>query len=336
MVTPPPAYSEKSLIPEYAESFAVNQYTRRDVLRILHLQTRQLLAWERAGLVEAFAEGEEAYTFVHLRRLATLKSMAARNATVRQMRAGEEAMERMSGVGNALVATGTEMQGRALRFRLDGTLVDPVTQQMAFDFAMHSGEWMQGELQVVNARRTGRSGPANERAAAVQEMFLKGVRLEERTSTVPEAIAMYEALLELAPHHAQACINLGTILYNQREFSRAEEMYRRATEAEPDYALAFFDLGNVLDETQKLDEAIEAYERAILLVPGYADAHYNLALAFERKGEHRRALRHWTAYMRLDPGGPWSAHARDRARKILSTERLTIVSRGGRAVASAG
>jgi len=92
----------------------------------------------------------------------------------------------------------------------------------------------------------------------------------------------------------------------------------------------------VLDEMLRLDEAISAYRRAIELVPQYADAHYNLALAVERTGERRRALRHWMAYARLDPVGPWAAHAKSQARKILSMERLGIVSRGGRVVSQAG
>jgi hypothetical protein len=108
-------------------------------------------------------------------------------------------------------------------------------------------------------------------------------------------------------------------------------------------------------------------------VPNYADAHYNLALAYERKGDHlpprkeeeehpeskggqhskrkgspysdrkedhhpdrRRALRHWLTYVRLDPVGPWANHARTQARKILSTERLSIVCRRGQRVPIAG
>ena len=72
------------------------------------------------------------------------------------------------------------------------------------------------------------------------------------------------------------------------------------------------------------------------LVPGYADAHYNLALAFERQGERRRALRHWMQYVRLDPVGPWAAHAKGQTRKILAMEKLSIVSRGGLLVQAAG
>jgi hypothetical protein len=35
-------------------------------------------------------------------------------------------------------------------------------------------------------------------------------------------------------------------------------------------------------------------------------------------------------YMRLDPVGPWAGHAKAQARKIMSNERLRIVTRHGR------
>ena len=90
--------------------------------------------------------------------------------------------------------------------------------------------------------------------------------------------------------------------------------------------------GNVLDEMRRLPDAIASYRRAIEIVPAYADAHYNLALAYERQGERRRALRHWMTYVRLDPVGPWAAHAIGQSRKILAMEKLAIVSRSGRRV----
>ena len=40
-------------------------------------------------------------------------------------------------------------------------------------------------------------------------------------------------------------------------------------------------------------------------------------------------------YVRLDPIGPWAAHAKGQARKILAMERLSIVSRGGTKVSAA-
>jgi tetratricopeptide (TPR) repeat protein len=155
---------------------------------------------------------------------------------------------------------------------------------------------------------------------------MAAVEHEER-GNADDAISLYEDILALHQDHAPACINLGTICYNKREFLRAESLYRRATLADPNYALAFFDLGNVLDELRRLPEAIEAYRRAIHLVPYYADAHYNLALAYERTSERRRALHHWNCYVKLDPIGPWAHHARIQARKIMEREKLAIVHR---------
>ena len=109
----------------------------------------------------------------------------------------------------------------------------------------------------------------------------------------------------------------------------AEQFYRRATEADPEHALAFFDLGNVLDELKRLADAIAAYQRAVALVLEYADAHHNLALAYERQGFRRRALRHWLTYVRRDLVGPWAIHAKAQAKNIHSTERLAIAAAAG-------
>ena len=308
----------------------VTRYTRQDVLRILHLRARQLVAWEREGLIPAIGDGE-LYSFEHLSRLRALREMRSKRMSARSIRSQVDAMQRVAGMRNALVENSAVRRGGRLAFRHGGALVDALTQQLTFDFATRSG----GQLSVVGAGRDGRclAGGARD-AATVQEMFVRAVQLEEEAGMLDQAVMLYEEILTIRQDHAPACINLGTIYYNRRDFEIAEQMYRRATDADPHYALAFFDLGNVLDEMQRLKDAIVAYTRAILLVPGYADAHYNLALAYERQGEKRRALRHWMAYVRLDPVGPWAVHAKGQARKILGMEKLRIVSRSGRKIAS--
>ena len=320
---------------EQTETPTVTRYTRQDVLRILHLRTRQLVAWEREGLIPTVGDDEQ-YSFEHLARLRALREMRSKRMTARSIRAQVDAMQKVAGMRNALVETSAVRRGTRLAFRHGGALVDAITQQLTFDFATNGAANRGGQLQVVG-QGFGKAIPpvgGAQETAQVQQMFVRAVQLEENPATLDEAMLTYEAILTIRQDHAPACINLGTIFYNQRDFARAEEMYRRATDADPEYALAFFDLGNVLDEMQRLSDAIEAYTRAIAIVPTYADAHYNLALAFERKGERRRALRHWMAYVRLDPVGPWAAHAKAQARKILAMEKLRIVSRSGRKVAS--
>jgi tetratricopeptide (TPR) repeat protein len=296
----------------------VTRYSRQDVLRILHLRARQLTAWEQAGLVPA----NEDYSFEDLAQLRTLRALRATRITAKSIRTSVDAMRKAAGMGNPLTETTAVRRGSRLTFRHGGALVDPVTQQLAFDFDVP-----ERQLSVV-----GGAGRAGAGQIDAQEMFLRAVQLEEDRATVPQAMELYRKILAQRPRHAAASINLGTIHYNLREFSLAEQCYRRATEADPEYALAFFDLGNVLDELKRLPDAVAAYQRAIALVPQYADAHYNLALAYERQGHRRRALRHWLTYVRLDPVGPWASHAKAQAKKILSTERLSIVSRSGQLV----
>lgn len=296
------------------EYITVTHYSRQDVLRILRIRLKQLSSWERSGLIPQ----SETYSFQDLVQLRKLRDLRAMRLSVANIRASIQAMRHVSGVANPLLEAGAVRNGTRLAFRLSGAMMEPIARQFVFDFDAHLAQ-----LAEVS------SAPSHQaaRESRVQSLFFEAVRLEERGKT-QEASILYEGILDLDSAHAPACINLGTIQYNQRRFIDAERLYRRATQADPKYALAFFDLGNVLDELQRLPEAIEAYATAICLVPHYADAHYNVALAYERIGDRRAALRHWTTYIKLDPIGPWSNHARMQARKILEREKLSIVHRG--------
>lgn len=293
----------------------VIRYSRQDVLRILHLHPNQLAAWERLDL----APPRENYSFQDLVQLRKLRDLRATRLSAASIRASVQAMRAVSGVANPLLETGAVRNGGRLAFRLRGAMVEPIARQFVFDFNPPSA----GRPAEVGDG----AGSHAARESRVSALFLTAVQREEQ-GKLDEAVALYEEIIEIDERHAPACINLGTLHYNQRDFTEAENLYRRATIADPGYALAFFDLGNVLDELRRLPEAIEAYRRAIALVSNYADAHYNLALAYERVGSPRKALRHWTNYVRLDPAGPWSTHARAQARKILAREGLSIVYRG--------
>lgn len=290
----------------------MNPYTRRDVLRILRIHAQQLSGWERAGLIAP----SETYSFQDLVQLRKLRDLKSTRLTAASIRASIVAMQKASGIANPLLEAGTEWDGSRLAFRHSGTLVDPIGGQLLLDFE-HGAS-------VGVARDDGKRFLRETEFEPT--MFLEAVQMEE-AGRLDEAVAIYEGILKQDPSHAPSAINLGTIFYHRHEYERAEALYRSASETDPNYALAFFDLGNVLDELRRMPEAIEAYQAAIRLAPRYADAHYNLALAYERQGERRKALRHWMQYSRLDTTGPWHNHARLQIRKILDRERLKIVYR---------
>lgn len=294
----------------------MTSYSRPDVLRILQISAHQLQGWERAGLIPS----QQAYTFQDLGQLRTLRVLRDDDVSAAAIRHSIVAMKAVAGMANPLVEASLVRAGARLAFRCEGSMVDPIRRQFLFDFERID------RLAGSQPSPLRKSAPGSR--PGIQDLFLAAVQAEE-SGEKNRAIALYEKILALEPAYAPAYINLGTIHFHLRQFARAEELYRRATETDSTYVLAFFDLGNVLDELERPEESIAAYLQAVALAPRYADAHYNLALAYERKGQSRPALRHWEAYARLDKSGPWAEHARGRIHRLLEREKLTVAWRAG-------
>ncbi len=286
----------------------MERYKRTDVLRILRITPRQLISWEKSGLIPA-ADAYSFYDLLQLRKLIELRSKRVRPAVIRD---SLRAMQQAAGMENPLLESSAFASKSRVAFRHQGKVVEPLDGQFVMDFA---------ERGVVQRSKI-HAMPTAETAG---EFFARGVALEEAPATHAEAIDAYQKCVGLDPTHAAAYINLGTIYYNRHDFALAERFYRQAVEVDPRYALAYFDLGNVLEETGRLSEAIRAYEAAVTLAPIYADAHYNLALAYEKARQPRKALGHWQAYVKLDKTGPWAIHARNQVKKILAADSLRVV-----------
>jgi tetratricopeptide (TPR) repeat protein len=304
----------------------VTSYSRQDVQRILQISSRQMQGWERAGLISQ----QQAYTFQDLGQLRILRALRQDDVPAASIRDSILAMKAVAGMTNPLLEACLIRTGTRLAFRHHGAVVDPIRRQLLFDFERLN----QQELEApkgFEARTVPSEPPAFHpniaaKSRTIQDLFLAAVQAEELAEK-HRAIDLYHQILAIDPDYAPASINLGTLHFHLRQYRQAEEYYRRATIADPAYVLAYFDLGNVLDELGRMDEAISAYRQAVTLAPGYADAHYNLALAYERKSQHRSALRHWQSYVRLDNRGPWAEHARQQIRKLIGREKLTIASR---------
>ena len=293
------------------------RYTREDLVRILRITTRHLVAWEKAGLLS----GADSYTFFDLLQVKKVRDLCARRVRPVEIRQSLAAMQKQAaGMENPLLEASAFSAGpHRVAFRHDGRLLEPIAGQFMFDFSP--------EEKVVTSVPAAResAAPGSVPCGDVAELFARGVTLEEDPRNQLQAIAVYERVIELDPEHAAAHINLGTLYYNRQDYTAAEEHYRRAIKIDPRYALAYFDLGNVLDETGRVAEAVRTYLTALQLAPTYADAHYNLALAYEKMKEPRKSLKHWQAYVRLDSAGPWSDHARTQIKRILKSDPLKLV-----------
>jgi tetratricopeptide (TPR) repeat protein len=118
---------------------------------------------------------------------------------------------------------------------------------------------------------------------------------ELELTDVEQAQEAYERVIALDPMHADAHVNLGRILHEQRAPVAAEKHYRVALKADPHHETAAFNLGVALEDLGRFSEAIDAYRRAIDLDPENSDAHYNIAGIYERRGDKAAALRHLKA-----------------------------------------
>ena len=280
----------------------MNRFARSDVLRILHVTSRQFSGWQKAGLI---ATGES-FTFFDLLQLKKVRDLRARKVRPAIIRQSLLAMqEQVAGMENPLLEAGTFPVGSRVVFRHQGRSLDPIDGQFFMEFEPA------GKLLPARAEK-----PISQLETAA-EYFSRGLALEEDPNSAGLAMQAYKTVLEFQPDYGPAHINLGTLYYNQEEFGQAEHHYRMAIECDSRYALAWFDLGNVLDET--------GLWTALALAPTYADAHYNLALAHERNREPRKALRHWRSYRKLDSTGPWSVHAYNQIKRILKADKLKLI-----------
>lgn len=139
-------------------------------------------------------------------------------------------------------------------------------------------------------------------ATVEESMFMAAEALEG--TDPPAAEAAYRRLLGQAPQHVNAYLNLGFIYCESERFVDAAVLYEAGALHCADDPLIHFNHGVALEALQRSAEAVEAYERALQLQPELADAHQNAALLYAQLGQDQLAIRHFSAYRRLQRGTP--------------------------------
>ena len=130
--------------------------------------------------------------------------------------------------------------------------------------------------------------------------FERGEALE--ASDVAAAEAAYRTALALEPGHADASLNLGALLWEGKRLDEAVALYDKALRQHPNEALLHFNRALALEDQGRLMEALHSYNTSLGLAPDLADAHYNAARLHEQLGDARKAVRHLSAYRRLQRG----------------------------------
>src|ERR1700723_2955380 len=131
-----------------------------------------------------------------------------------------------------------------------------------------------------------------------------GVLFAEMPGRLPDAIAEYQAALQIEPDYAEAHLNLGNILsQTPGRQSEAIAEYQAALRINPNDAEAHFNLGNLLARTPgRLQDAIAEYQAALRIRPEYAKARYNLGIVLAViPGRLADAIAEFQAALRINP-----------------------------------
>ena len=156
------------------------------------------------------------------------------------------------------------------------------------DMIQHPESWIAGQARNDN-------GDGNDNDA--QSLFERAQSLED--SDPAPAEATYLQALALDPTLEEAYLNLGVLWSEAGRFSELVRLSDAGLEHCPGSALLHFNRGVALDHLELLDEAAASYERSLELDPTLADAHFNLAQLHQEAGDEQGALRHYSAYRRL-------------------------------------
>jgi tetratricopeptide (TPR) repeat protein len=281
-------------------------YTAQDVARLLGLTPGRLRAYLRSGVLtpDRGARGELRFSFQDLSLLRTAEGLVRDrvpprhvHSALRKLRASLPEARSLTGLQLGAVGNQVVARDGAARWQVD-------SGQVLFDF--DGGPGLAGELlpalSELPARRAGEAPPGGDVVPpSLDELYELGCDLEETDPVHAEA--SYRQVLERAPHHADAHINVGRLLHERGDLAGAEEHYRAALEERPDDPTATFNLGVALEDGSRVAEALEAYERALALNAQNADAHYNAARLYEKGGDYGASLRHLRAYRDLTRRG---------------------------------
>ena len=114
---------------------------------------------------------------------------------------------------------------------------------------------------------------------------------------LPEAVAAFARVTQLAPADAAAHNDLGVVQYKLRQLGPAELSYRKAIQLNARDAKPHSNLGDVLRDLGRLDEALACHDRSLELDPMQALTHNNranvlrdLGRLHEAEAGYRRAL----------------------------------------------
>ncbi len=134
-----------------------------------------------------------------------------------------------------------------------------------------------------------------------QSALLTSAVRHHRAGRLPQAAALYEQVLALDAHQADALHLLGQIALQQGDTSRAETLLDRAIQVLPSVAQLHLHHGLALRACHRVHDAVAAFAKATTLDPTSAEAHHQLGNALKSLGRYAEAIETLQNAARLSP-----------------------------------
>ena len=116
-----------------------------------------------------------------------------------------------------------------------------------------------------------------------------------------KAIYHYKESLKIKPNYFRALYNLGTALYEKKDYENAVYYFNKALKINPKRTDVRMNLANVLFIKGKADEAVYHYIEILKTDSENADTHYNLAYVLSTQGKLDEAVLHYRQALRINP-----------------------------------
>ncbi len=126
----------------------------------------------------------------------------------------------------------------------------------------------------------------------------------DRRGLYDQAIAEFEAALQLQPDYFYALNNLGNIYGKKKQYGKAIRYFQKALEQKPDYPPAYYNLAKALHLTGRPAKAMDAYRTALRFNPHFEQARFNLANLALQLGRVDEAIEHFQKFLEMQPRNP--------------------------------
>ncbi|MEO8924724.1 MAG: tetratricopeptide repeat protein [Caldimonas sp.] len=275
-------------------------YSVRGIQEMLGLSRVVILGLVDAGFVAPQRGPRNEYRFsfrdiVLLRTAVELRAaqIAPRKilAALRKLRASLPAEMPLTGLRITAVGNDVTVRDGSAQWQAE-------SGQRVMDFEVDAATGSVSVLQHAPARRPAPIRPVAEgEASDAASWFTRAEALESRDRAAAEAA--YRTALAIDPGFADASLNLGALLCEARRYGEAVTLYDDAVRLHPGEALLHFNRAVALEDQGRLEEALVSYNNSLQLAPDLADAHFNAARLHEQLGDAKKAVRHLSAYRRL-------------------------------------